>query len=97
MKNLPTANSPIRCGDAVLHHPTGEKWLVAYADYENDTIAWAGWPDGRAKLSDCERVRVATDEEHDKWVSEWLDKKRRRDGDHRPAVIERLYRTGAST
>lgn len=80
-----------RCGDTVLHKPSGEKWLVAYADPARDELSWSGWPEGYAKLSDCELIRQCSDDEHEKAVSDWLDKPRR-DNDHRPGVIERLYR-----
>ncbi len=80
----------IRCGDAVRHKPSGQTWLVAYADYENDTLSATGWPESINVLSDCERVRVATDEEHEKHVSEWLDTPH--SPDHRPGVVRRLYR-----
>ena len=48
-----------RCGDTVQHHPTGEEWLVAYADPARDEIAWCGWPPGVAKLSDAEKILPA--------------------------------------
>jgi hypothetical protein len=63
-------NAP-RCGDHVLHRPSGERWMVAYADADQDTIAWTGWPDGRANLSDCEVVYRCTDEEHRQAVEQW--------------------------
>lgn len=63
-------NAP-RCGDHVLHKPSGETWVVAYADGLRDEIAWAGWPDGRANLSDCEVVYRCTDEEHRQAVEAW--------------------------
>ena len=47
-----------KCGDVVLHRPTGEKWLIAAAD-END-VMWCGWPEGRARTSDCELIEQAT-------------------------------------
>ena len=52
----------MRCGDTVLHKPSGEEWLVAYVD--GDDLAWCGWPDGVARKSDCELVRSCTDAEH---------------------------------
>lgn len=83
-----TTGRRIRCGDGVLHRPTGEKWLVAYADYETGDLAWSGWPEGRARIEDCEIVSVATDEQHEKHVHEWLEK---RSDDHRVAAVRRLY------
>ena len=58
-----------RCGDTVFHRPTGETWVVAYAEGEH--LAWFGWPDGLAKLSDCEVTERCSDEEHAKAVDEW--------------------------
>lgn len=60
-----------RCGDSVLHRPSGEEWVVAYADATQDVVAWAGWPNGRARLSDCTLVRPASDEQHQHWVQTW--------------------------
>jgi len=51
-----------RTGDTVLHKPTGECWLVALC--EGDDLSWCGWPEGWAKASDCELIKVASDEEH---------------------------------
>jgi len=79
----------IRCSDAVIHKPTGEKWLVAYADYETGELSWSGWPEGRARIEDCEIVRIATDEQHRKHVTEWLSKDG--DNDHRQRAVSRLY------
>ena len=54
--------STIRTGDTVLHRPSGETWLVAYVD--GDRLAWCGWPEGEARLEDCELVKSCTDERH---------------------------------
>lgn len=54
----------VRAGDHVLHGPTGETWVVAWADPVTDDLAWCGWPDGMARLSDCTLVKAASDEEH---------------------------------
>ncbi len=48
-------------GDVVLHHPTGEKWVVAFV--KGDRLAWCGWPEGTANVSDCELITPATPEE----------------------------------
>ena len=50
----------IDTGDTVKHGPTGETWLVAFVD--GDRLAWCGWPEGTANVSDCTLVRKATDE-----------------------------------
>lgn len=52
----------IRTGDEVLHRPSGETWVVAWCD--GDDLAWCGWPNGIARTSDCDLVKVATDDEH---------------------------------
>jgi len=58
----------IRTGDRVLHRPSGEHWLVAYV--QDDRLAWCGWPEGEARLEDCELERSCTDEQHWKLVEE---------------------------
>lgn len=50
----------IDTGDAVLHVPTGETWLVAFV--EGDRLSWVGWPDGTASVSDCRLIEKATPE-----------------------------------
>lgn len=52
----------MRCGDHVHHGPTGEDWIVAFVDGEH--LAWCGWPEGMAKLSDCTLIKACTDDEH---------------------------------
>lgn len=61
MSDARTADAP-RCGDTVIHHPTGERWLVAYVD--GDRLAWCGWPEGEARLSDCSVLRRCSDAAH---------------------------------
>lgn len=51
----------IDTGDTVFHRPTAERWLVACVDGEE--LHWCGWPEGRAKLSDCKLVRKASPEQ----------------------------------
>lgn len=51
----------IDTGDTVLHHPTGETWLVAGVDGE--WISWCGWPEGKGQLSDCVLIDKATKKE----------------------------------
>lgn len=53
----------MKTGDTVLHKPTGETWLVAYTDDANNRLAWCGWPQGLAKLSDCELIVECSAEE----------------------------------
>lgn len=76
-----------RCGDHVLHEPTGETWLVAWV--EGGDIAWTGWPNGAALLRDCTITKRCTDREHAKAVQAWADV---RDDSRRGRVL-RLYGT----
>src|SRR5262245_28103962 len=82
-----------RCGDTVRHRPTGDLLEVAYA-LGND-LAWFGWPDGLARLSDCEVVTRCTDEQHAAAVSMWLDRDGKPHGESgcsRAAMVRYLYR-----
>jgi len=58
----------MRTGDTVKHIPTGELWTVAWAD-ERELMP-CGWPEGFAKVSDCELVEACSDEEHWRLVEE---------------------------
>ena len=68
-------NKVIACaidtGDTVKHGPTGETWVVAYV--QGDRLAWCGWPEGEARLSDCTLVESATDEERLKLLHQLAD------------------------
>ena len=81
------AEERIRCGDHVLHRPSGEEWVVAYADYESGNLAWAGWPDGSERIEDCDRIKTCDDLEHAAAVASWS----RVTDDSRPSVVARLY------
>lgn len=48
-------------GDIVLHRPTGERWIVAFVSGEY--LSWCGWPEGVARVEDCELVKTATPEQ----------------------------------
>ena len=48
----------IDTADVVHHAPSGEDWVVAYVDGEHLTAC--GWPETRARLSDCTLVEKAT-------------------------------------
>lgn len=63
----------IDTADAVLHRPSGEKWLVAVVKSENDELIPCGWPLSFARLSDCELVRAATDEQRMKLLREMAE------------------------
>ncbi len=53
----------IDTADHVFHAPTGETWRVAYV--QGDRLAWVGWPEGEAALSDCTLVYKATPEDRE--------------------------------
>ena len=77
-----------RCGDHVHHQPTDETWVVAYADEATGDMAWSGWPEGRARISDCRVVYRCTDDEHRTNVALWL---KPGGDDHRRRAVARLY------
>lgn len=85
--DTPTPETRIRCGDIVRHRPTGETWVVAYADYERDELAWQGWPDGCARLHDCELVEPCSDEEHTRNVRMCIEANL----GNRTSAVRRLY------
>lgn len=58
----------IDTGDAVLHQPTGETWLVARVDGSH--LYWMGWPPGCASLADCVLLDKASTQWRDKTLSD---------------------------
>lgn len=62
----------IKTGDTVLHRPSGEKWLVAYADC--GIVCPCGWPETIAKESDCQLLDSATEEERIDLLREMAEK-----------------------
>ena len=54
--------APLRAGDTVLHHPSGERWTLA-CDEDKGYVVCAGWPETIAARSDVAREKAATDEE----------------------------------
>lgn len=63
--------SEIDTGDIVRHEPTGEEWVVAYV--KGERLAWCGWPEGEAKLSDCTLVKKATDQSRDSLLKDMAE------------------------
>lgn len=53
----------MRTGDIVHHKPSGEDWVVAWADHESGYMAPCGWPTCEALISDCEIKTPATDDQ----------------------------------
>ena len=76
-------------GDVVLHRPSGQKLVVAYADAARNDLGWCGWPEGIARLSDCELVEKATPQERARLIAAWAGKDR--GNDHRIGAVRRLY------
>ena len=55
-----TEFSLIDTADIVHHVPSGETWVVAYV--RSDRLAWCGWPQGEALLTDCTLIQKASPE-----------------------------------
>lgn len=73
-----------RAGDAVFHRPTGEEWLLAWA--ENSRVSACGWPETIAEAADCELVQACSDEKHVEMLRTWAV---RQDNDYRSRVCRR--------
>ena len=54
---------PFSTGDHVRHNPSGEDWIVAYHDPENDELAPCGWPKSYGKGADCTLIKAAAPHE----------------------------------
>jgi hypothetical protein len=72
--------------DRVYRRPTGETWLLAYADFETGDLSWLGWPEGRARISDCDLVEPATETTRLYWATQL-----ERSSLPRAGVARRLY------
>lgn len=57
---------PFDTADIVLHRPSGETWLLAYADGTH--VYPCGWPDSRAGVGDCVLVKKATPDVRLYWL-----------------------------
>lgn len=68
-----------RAGDVVYHRPTGEEWVLAYA--EGKRVSPCGWPETIAEAAHCELRKACPDEEHLKMLHEWADEPKRCDID----------------
>jgi hypothetical protein len=55
-------------GDSVKHRPSGETWVVAWADPATDQLVPCGWPLCIAKLSDCDLDEVVTVDVAKEWA-----------------------------
>lgn len=52
---------PIKTGDTILHKPSGEKWVVAFADA--GYVCACGWPESYGKEEDCEIIESVSEDE----------------------------------
>lgn len=52
----------MKSGDTVFHRPSGETWVVAWADARE--VLPAGWPETIASASECDLVRSCSDDEY---------------------------------
>jgi len=72
---MTTTETAIKTGDTVRHIPSGETWVVAYVRPETNDLAWLGWPEGLARLSDCELVKSCSEEESLRWLRDMAKSK----------------------
>ena len=82
---MDTELQAIDTGDTVFHTPSGETWLVALV--EGEYLSWCGWPEGRAKLSDCVLVEKASLEEKQDLLNEMASIS---ENDHRRRYARRV-------
>ena len=80
----------MRTGDTVKHLPSGETWVVAWADHVRGEIGWCGWPEGMAKITDCELLESASDDEARELVKQILSGSGR-DGSFRRSQVKHLH------
>lgn len=85
---MATAAKKFRAGDTVRHKPTGETWHVAAV--ERGHVMPAGWPETIAFSDDCELVKAATDDEHEREVESWAANYRHIPHDCRAAANWRI-------
>ncbi len=79
----------IDAGDAFLHRPSGETLSCSGSD--GDAVFWEGWPEGYARVEDCDLVREATPDQRRSTLVSWSKVRRREGGfmDMRSAVTRR--------
>lgn len=78
----------MRTADHVFHEPSGETWVVAWADEETGRMAPCGWPTCEAMIADCRVVKVASDEESAELVDA-LSRSQRSDATRAAAIAGR--------
>lgn len=92
----PKKEHALRCGDAVLLS-NSETVVVAYADYEQNRLSWAGWPYGTVKISEVKLVAAVDDAAHESAVEMWASSAARDASgfDDRRTTVLRLYKPTA--
>ena len=60
----------IRAGDHVHHEPSGEDWVILWADYATGYLAPAGWPSSEAQIAHCRVTKSLTDAEHEAFLDD---------------------------
>lgn len=63
-----TEQHKIRAGDHVEHKPSGEIWVVLWADHSTGYFAPAGWPPGQTKIETVNVHKALSDEEHNAYL-----------------------------
>lgn len=58
----------IRAGDHVHHKPSGEDWVILWADYSTGYLAPAGWPASEAQIQHCDVTKSLSDDEHQEFL-----------------------------
>ena len=78
LPNAPNGDGtpPFRTGDSILHKPSGEAWVCAWADPGTGYLSWLGWPPGEAEISDFDLVKAVSDAEHVQWLRDLKNSKR---------------------
>lgn len=74
------ALKPFRAGDHINHAPSGETWVLACDQQENDVLP-AGWPETLAAATHCRLVKAATDEQRLSMLREAAEARPDRGGD----------------
>jgi len=81
-----SAGSTFRAGDVVHHVPSGEDWILA-CDEVDGHVHPMGWPESRAKASDCRLCTAASDKHRQDTLRAVAEARRAfGDGDYRPRI-----------
>ena len=75
----------LRCGDHVRHIPSGEVWVVAWAD--DKKLCAAGWPETIVDVDSCVCIKRSTETEHLSAIFDW----RKSSGSSRREAVRRMH------